>query len=348
MCHQGHYPLDERLGLRPNQMSAELERLAGLVGVQMAFDKGSQVFEELTLVSLSDHSLDKSAQAYGREVDQVEQDWQTTAADQATQLKRKRETRPVLRLYGAMDGAMMHVRGDQEHPWRELKIGAWFQARGRPPQTPDGQWRIQAENITYFADVCKAQAFGELLWASGLQRNADQAVELIFIGDGAAWIWRLVDQYFPQAIQIVDWFHACEYLVAVARAAFSETKKRQDWLTTNRTALWKGQLDAVINACQAHVQPDRDPDDDPAQQAVTYFTNNRQRMDYPTYRHHGYQIGSGTIESAAKQIVSQRMKVTGAIWNLKSARLVAKARAAFLSDQWHDLAARRTHLNRAA
>jgi hypothetical protein len=71
-------------------------------------------------------------------------------------------------------------------------------------------------------------------------------------------------------------------------------------------------------------------------------------MDYPTYRKHGYQIGLGTIESAAKQIVAQRMKVTGAIWNLESARFVAKARAAFLSDQWNALAARRTHLNRAA
>jgi len=347
-CHQGHYPLDDRLGLRPNQMSAELERLAGLVGVQTAFGKGCELLEELTLIRLSDHSLDKSAQAYGREVTQVEQEWQAAAADQAIQLKRKRDARPVLRLYGAMDGALMHIRGDEDNPWRELKIGAWFQAKGQPPKTPDGKWRIQAENITYYADVCEAQTFGELVWASGLQRNADQAVELIFIGDGAAWIWRLVEQYFPAAIQIVDWFHACEYLVDVARVAFPEAKTRQDWLTTQRTALWHGELDTILEACQAQVQPDRDPNDDPAQKAVTYFTNNRSRMDYPTYRNNGYQIGSGTIESAAKQIVSQRMKVTGAIWNLDSARLVAKARAAFLSDQWDDLAARRTHLNRAA
>lgn len=347
-CHQGHYPQDERLGLRPNQMSAELERVAGLVGVQTAFGKGSKLLEELTLVHLSDHSLDKSAQAYGREVEQVEEEWQAAGADPATQLKRKREARPVLRLYGTMDGALMHVRDNEENPWRELKMGAWFQARGRPPKSPEGKWRIQAEAITYYADVCEAQTFGELVWASGLQRQADQAVELIFIADGAAWIWRLVEHYFPDAIQIVDWFHACEYLVAVARAAFSEATKRQAWLTTIRTALWNGQLDIVIAACQAHVHPERNPDDDPAQKAVTYLTNNRSRMDYPTYRKNGYQIGSGTIESAAKQIVSQRMKVTGAIWNLDSARLVAKARAAFLSDQWGDLAARRTHLNRAA
>jgi hypothetical protein len=347
-CHQGHYPLDERLGLRPNQMSAEVERLAGLVGVQTAFGKGSQLFEELTLVSLSDHSLDKSAQVYGQAVENMEQGWQAEAADQEVQLRRKRNARPVLRLYGAMDGALMHIRGSEDNPWRELKLGAWFQARGRPPTTPDGQWRIQAENITYFADVCEAQQFGELLWASGLQRNADQAVEMIFIGDGAAWIWRLVEQYFPQAIQIVDWFHACEYLVEVARAALPETHQRQAWLTTIRTALWHGELDIVINACQAYVHPERKPDDDPAQKAVTYFTNNRHRMDYPTYRKHGYQLGSGTIESAAKQIVAQRMKVTGAIWNLDSARFVAKARAAFLSNQWRDLATRRAQLNRAA
>jgi hypothetical protein len=347
-CHCGHYPLDDRLGLRPNQMSAEVERLAGMVGVQTAFGKGSQLFEELTLISLSDHSLDKSAQAYGHAVDQVEHQWQTEAADQAHQLKRKRDARPVLRLYGALDGALMHIRGADDNPWRELKIGAWYQATGQPPTTPDGTWRIEAKHITYYADVCEAQAFGELVWATGLQRDADHAVELIFIGDGAAWIWRLVEQYFPDAIQIVDWFHACEYLVAVARHAYSDATTRHAWFTSVRTALWDGDLAAVIDACHAHVRPDLKAEDDPAQQAVTYFTNNRQRMDYPTYRANGYQIGSGTIESAAKQIVSQRMKVTGAIWNLESARLVAKARAAFLSDQWHDLAARRTHLNRAA
>jgi hypothetical protein len=341
VCQQGHSLLDERLGLRPNQMSAELERLAGLVGVQTSFGKGSQLLEELLLIKLSDHSLDKSAQAYGREVEQVEQEWQSEAADAETQLKRQREARPVLRLYGALDGAVVHVRGDKQNAWRELKIGAWFQARGQPPKSPDGQWRIQAENITYYADFCEASTFGNLLWASGLQRQADMAVELIFIGDGAAWIWRLVEEHYPQAIQIVDWFHASQYLNNLARHAFPDVTARQHWLETTRTALWEGQLDMVIDACQAQIQSQLAAEDDPAQQAVTYFTNNRQRMDYPTYRANGYQIGSGTIESAAKQIVAHRMRVMGATWNLDSARAVAKARAAFLSQQWNYLATRR-------
>lgn len=72
--------------------------------------------------------------------------------------------------------------------------------------------------------------------------------------------------------------------------------------------------------------------EDAAQQTVTYYMNNQHRMNYEHYRKQGYQIGLGTIESAVKQIASQRLKVSGAHWNLDSARSVAKARAAHLSD----------------
>lgn len=80
-CHQGTCPLDQALGLRPNQMSAELERLGGMTGVEISFGKGSQLFESLTLVKLSNQSLDKAAQAYGREMEKVEQEWLQDARD---------------------------------------------------------------------------------------------------------------------------------------------------------------------------------------------------------------------------------------------------------------------------
>jgi hypothetical protein len=71
-------------------------------------------------------------------------------------------------------------------------------------------------------------------------------------------------------------------------------------------------------------------------------------MDYPTYRANGYQIGSGTIESAVKQIASQRMKVSGACWNVQSARMVAKARATFLSGQWDRIVSQRKFVPKCA
>jgi ribosomal protein S14 len=341
-CHRGTCPLDEALGLRPNQMSAELERLGGMTGVETSFGKGSQLFEALTMVCLSNQSLDKAAQAYGREMERVEQAWQQEAHDPEKLAQRKREKRKPLRLYGSLDAAKVHIREDKEHPWRDLKVGAWFEARGRPPRQPDGEWHIRAENITYFTDICPANEFTNLFWATGVQRNANLAQELVILGDGAEWIWNLVAENFPDAIQIVDWFHACEYLTPVAKAAFKDTQKQAAWVEKVKTDLWHGRVEAVIVACEACLNPDRE--DDPAQKAVTYFHNNQDRMNYATYRQNGYQIGSGTIESAAKQIGLLRMKVPGAIWNLDGARYVAKARAAYLSDQWAFLAQRRSHL----
>jgi len=347
-CHQGHFPLDEQLGLRPNAMSAEVERLAGMVGVQMPFGKGRDVFEELTLISLSDHSLDKAAQVYGAEGERQEQEWLTAAMDGDELRRRERDHPRPIRLYGTLDGGRVQTRAPrgEEQPWRELKVGAWFTAKGQPPKKPHGKWSIQAQDITYYADIAQADEFGQLLWATGVQRDAHLARELIFLGDGARWIWDLVSLHFPHAIQIVDWFHACEYLAPVAKLAFTDKHKQKHWIEQVKTALWDGQLDDVIAACTQHVDPQRE--DDPAQKAVTYYTNNRHRMDYPAYRANGYQIGSGTIESGVKQIATQRMKVPGARWELHNARLVAKARAAFLSGQWNDLADRRKLLPKCA
>jgi len=303
-------------------------------------------------VSLSDQSLDKATQAYGQEVAQREREWQAEAHDQEALLRRQREKRPPLRLYGAIDGTTVHTRKEtneeEADPWRELKLGAWFSTASQPPRTPDEEWTIQAKDIQYYADICEPEQFGELLWATGVQHNAHLAHELIILGDGAKWIWRLVDEHFPHAVQIVDWFHACEYIPPVAKAVFQDEKQRQDWIDQVRTDLWAGRVDLVIKACSELVNPHLAKDKDPAQKAVTYFTNNRQRMDYSTYRDNGYQIGSGTIESAAKQIGLLRMKVPGARWNLASARFVAKARAAFLSGEWDVIAARREKLGRAA
>ena len=341
-CRRGHYPLDQALGLRANAMSAELERLAGMTGVQLPFGQGSDLFAELTLVGLSDQSLDKAAQAYGTEVEEVEREWQAAARDEETLLQRKREERPPLRLYGAVDATKVHLRGEEEDPWRDLKVGAWFEARGRPPKQPDGDWQIEAEQVTYYTDICASSAFSKLLWSSGVQRHAQLARELVFLGDGAEWIWNIVAENFPDAIQILDWFHACEYLMPVAKAAFDDEAQQEAWIQETKTALWEGRLDEAIAACWALADERREKD--PAATAATYFQKNRKRMDYPAFRAQGYHIGSGTIESAAKQIGTQRMKVPGARWNEQSARRVAKARAAFLSGQWPSLARRRARL----
>jgi len=339
-CGRGCHPVDRRLGLRPNAISAELERLAGMTGVALPFGKGRDLFEALTLNSLSDQTMAKATQAYGATAMEREQSWQALAQDPDKLHRRQQEHRKPLRLYGAIDATKVHIRGEDDHPWRDLKVGAWFEARGTPPKSPDGEWRIQAENIFYYTDICPASVFGSLMWATGVHHHAQLARELIILGDGAEWIWNLVDEHFPGAVQILDWFHASEYLMPVAKAAFSAEKAQNDWVSQTKQALWDGMINEVITACLDLVRIE--DSSDPAFVAARYFDQNRQRINYPAYRQQGYQIGSGTIESAAKQIGMMRMKVAGAIWNEDSARKVAKARAAYLSNEWDTLAAYRT------
>lgn len=342
-CQHGHYPLDQQLGLRPGQISAELESLTGMTGAQLPFGQSSQLFEALTLVSVSDQTVAKATQAIGGEVQSQEIEWIVQSRDEVWLQEQQRLAQHPQRLYGALDAAKVHIRVEKEHPWRDLKVGAWFTTTVEPPQNPDDDWEIHATDISYYCDICEASQFGELLWATGCQRQAQLAQELIFLGDGAEWIWNLVREHYPEAVQIVDWFHATEYIAPVASAAFATEAQQQAWIKQVRTHLWDGELDSVIAAFERFTDHHRAAE--AASKAVTYFTNNRQRMDYPTYRAKGYQIGSGTIESGCKQIVSQRLKVAGAIWDLENGITTAKARAALLSGQWQAISARREHLS---
>lgn len=337
---------ERRVGLSVDRR----ESLAGMTGSQLPFGQGSDLFEALTLISLSDHSLAKATQDIGSEVCTQEQEWIEKSHDEAWLQEQARLAEGPQRLYGSLDGVKVHVRGDTEHPWREVKTGAWFTPTQDPPQSPDEEWEIHATDLSYYCDICEARRLGDLLWATGCQQQAQLAGELIFLGDGAEWIWHLVQEHYPEAIQIVDWFHATEYIAPVAKAAFTTEAEQQAWSKSVRTALWEGELGRVIRAFKAYTA--HPSAGEAARKAVTYFTNNGHRMRScpsdrrdPEYRAKGYQIGSGTIESGCKRIGTQRLKVAGAIWNLDNAIKTAKARAALLSGQWQAITARRQHLS---
>lgn len=202
---------------------------------------------------------------------------------------------------------------------------------------------MRAGAIEYCTDIAPSQAFGQLLWGTGCQRHAERVLELIFVCDGAPWIWNLVTRYYPSAVQIVDWYHAADCLRRVASSVFSAEPQRSAWLEPALDQLWAGNVLKVIAACQAVAARS-----DEARRAVGYFTDNQHRMRYAHFRAHGYFIGSGTVESACKQIVAHRLQRSGAQWHVAGATQTAKARAAWLSGSWDALAYRRDRLPMAA
>jgi len=349
-CGCGKAPVDERYGIEPGKVTAGLANLVGLSGIDKAFEDGQKWLKSFLLFEVSENTIRAETEQLGGLQRQMDEALVEVMQDEVQLQKREgAQKQAPERLYGSIDAAKVRIepRDEQEkglagrENWRDLKIGCWYQGeivptRERSTRQKDQAQRegtvIRAKNKTYFCDIAPADEFGKLLWATGCSVDADHARVLVFVCDGAVWIWNLVEQHYPHAVQIVDWYHAEDHLKRVAEEAFSLPEQRQAWLNEVTEDLWQGRVELVIAACE-----DFSKHSDLARQAVTYFNNNCERMRYANFRAKGYLIGSGVVESGCKQIVSQRLKLPGAQWNLDGAILTAKARAAWLSGKWQSL-----------
>lgn len=359
-CHRGKAPLDEQFGLQPGAVTAGLALLLALAGIEFSYDQSSQWLEAYLLFEVSENTVRTETERMGELQEQQEEHLIEQSRQPEDQLARKRQGQQVpARRYGSMDAAKVRIeprpRQGQAKPahedWRDLKVLCWYEVESVPPAQRSVRQRekvardqpaLRARNIRYHCDITEAEEFGKLLWATGCQVNADLSQELVFLADGAVWIWNLVHTYYPTAIQIVDWYHAEEHLEGVAQAAFPPGLERDLWLEDAKRTLWEGQVEAVITACQALAGRC-----DVARKASHYFYTNAERMRYDRFRAAGLMIGSGTVESGCKQIVSQRLKLPGAQWMVAGAVRTAKARAAWLSGQWQALSDHRSALHLA-
>jgi len=339
-CGRGIAPLDHQMQIEPGQLSRGVVPLLALLGTQTSFDEAKKLVKQLLMLDISDNSIRKATNIMGTVQNGIELQLKGNSCSSAFLKRRERiEKSAPERLYGSMDGVLIPVDND----YYELKIGSWYTVNPVPKRQWPSRYKqrvgqmeaLKATAIEYYSDTARAPEFSGLVWGTGCRRLADRAKELIFVADGAKWIWNIVDENFPNAIQILDWYHAVEYLTPIAHALLPEKEEQEKWLYEMKTHLWLSRTKTVIDACLELAQNTRVAK--VALEAVTYYSNNLKRMDYVHFRNQGYLIGSGTIESGCKQIGTMRMKRSGAQWTENGAKLVAKARSAWLSGQWESL-----------
>ena len=326
-CQRRWYALDEQENLRAGRASCGMRRLLGLAGVTVSFEEAQRHIREYLLVEVSINTIRSEIQHIGGMQSQRERKWLSQSQDLDYLQNRERQSAGIERVYGSIDGAFVPLA----EGWKEEKTVCWYEAGQRY-----GSKGLRAINLHYYTSMQEAATFEELVWATGLQHCVDQAKELIFVCDAAAWIWKIIEHYFPDAVQIVDWYHACQRLYSVADTLAGYTEQgRLSWIEHVKTLLWEGDAFAVIQILRNLLN--NHPDCETLQGALTYYENNQSRMDYAYFREQNFFIGSGPVESACKQIVSARLKRAGARWAKSGASAVAKARAAWLSHHWDDL-----------
>jgi hypothetical protein len=227
---------------------------------------------------------------------------------------------------------------------REVKVGTVF--THRKPDQPDQRPERDYDSTTYIADIVCAKEFGTRLRAEAIRRGIGTAKTIVFLGDGAAWVWELARVNFPTAICILDYYHACEHLTLLSQALYGEgsplAKRRfRQW----RKALLKDKIEQII--AQAKIDlPARAQSRKVAKKQIGYFQRNKSRMRYQTFRQAGYFIGSGVVEAGCKTVVGQRLKQSGMLWSRKGASHLLVVRCALLSGWFESFWKHRSNLAR--
>jgi hypothetical protein len=304
-CRRGEKPLDTRLKIEPGEMSQGLKPLLALLGIQTSFDEAAKLAKEFLLLDISDNSIRQATQWVGQKQQAREKKW-IKLSDWRHYLNHpaRCQEKPPRRMYGSIDGVLVPTQAE----WRELKTVCWYEVTPISARQWPSRYKarlgeleaLKATHIRYHTDIQEAESFSQLVWATGCHYLADQAQELVFVCDGAQWIWRLIAENFPDAIQILDWYHAVEYLTPIAQALYKDEDQQTEWLETMKEHLWSSRTQTVIDSCLPLAKQAATAE--PAAKAATYFQNNLARMDYAHFRQQGYFIGSGTVESGCKQI----------------------------------------------
>src|SRR5215471_18368424 len=317
-CHTTSYPLDEELGLGEEHEQGRLREKLALVAVLAPYHQAPQVCQTLLGSARYASSLRRIAL---REAERL-----TTSAHQHTLRQREQD-----RIYLQIDGQLCPTReprqGPEDQGYREAKaVVAFSQADVA---------EVSKERHELLAKVLKAQitdceSFRALVADVYRQARGPQAAEVIVLADGAHWIWNLVDDLLPHAVQILDFSHAKHYLWEAAKLIYgAESALVRPWVKEREALLFADQVAQVITHLQRFV--DLAPDLEPI---IHYFQYHQTRMHYGTYRQRGYFIGSGAIESAGKQLTAARIKGAGMRWNVSALNALLALRCVFLEQSW--------------
>jgi hypothetical protein len=218
-----------------------------------------------------------------------------------------------------------------ETPWREPKllVIAELDEKGRKKR--------KCKPI-YEATMGSPEDLYGLLKELCINLYLKSAKEIVAIGDGAGWIWNLIERLSQEMrikgklTEIVDWYHAVEHLSSIVEAHTRLTEKeRQIWLKKLKSLLRAGKHRMcklqVEKATRTHKLPE-------LSKRFSYFDNHWERMRYDRYEKNQQPIGSGIVENAIKRVINSRLKSTGTFWKLENVEKILPLRCILLSGRW--------------
>jgi hypothetical protein len=320
------FPLDERWQLTNSVYSAGCaQQMVWLSGL-LPYEHCQAVFERIGKLHIPSSSIWRRTQQYGAFLEAQAQHQHGQVSVERVVLPDARQDHTQQKGI-SLDGGMVNIR---EEGWKEFKVGTVFdveQRLERDERTGELVERAHGVNMAYTAVLGAVDQFAPALWAVAVAHQVPTARDSSVSADGAEWIWNLVADYFPDSVQIIDWYHATQHLASAAKALYpTDEQKAQRWFTLRCDDLFLGTLSRIIKPLEQHGLADQ----------AHYFQVHQRRMQYQDFQELGYPLGSGTVESGVKQFKT-RLTGPGMRWSRLAAQRMLIIRAAVLQDNFDAL-----------
>ena len=324
-CGHGFFPRDRHLGMEGTWLSPGVVRMTGSAAGRVSFAEASDLLVELAGVRVGAKQVERTAEALGMDGTGVPVRKTETVGRAGKQVDGSAKTREVKLVLVWTAETLDRKTGAPERDAGSVSCSAAIESAASRDSDPE------------------PSVFAQRVRGEAERRGFSLARRRVVLGDGAAWIWRVAEEEFPGAIQIVDQYHAREHLWTVSKAFHGDDPDRVSaWAEARCTELDQGRLDDLMDALRSAASCEE------ARRCLQYVERNRDRMRYADFRAAGLCIGSGVVEAGCKTVVGNRLKRAGMHWTVEGANAILALRCCMLSGRYEEFWEHRSTLGSKA
>jgi len=320
---QRFFPLDRALGLLRGSYTPQVQEAITRLSSRMTYGEAQEEVGLLWKVEISKGGMRHVTMCHGQVADALVVQLEATATAPTAQPEQ---------MVMCTDGAMVQLTSGE---WREVKTVTFgefrpcWDARERKVVT-------RTDQISYFSRVEAMEAFSRSALVEWHRRGGENAHTVVAVQDGAQWIQSFIDYHCPQAVRVIDFAHAQEYMAAVGRAIYgAETDAFRQWYGRMSKQLGHQPPQRTVNELQLlqRQHPDH-PETEAIELAIRYLQKRLPMIDYPHFRRRQIPIGSGIVESGHKVVMQRRMKQAGMRWAEANLNPMLALRLALCNQTW--------------
>lgn len=279
-----------------------------LLGQSKVFAEASEMCKELLRLDVSSTQIQRVCKHYGALIDPL------ISKNIESCISKLKDVKRDDNVYVMVDGSMVFTR---DNAWKEIKLGRIFNQNKIIPINKNRNELVESVYVSHMGSVHE--------FFPKLERHLVGYNNKVMIGDGAKWIWNWVESNYPGATQILDFYHAKEKLVILAKHQFRDNQERKLWVKQQTDRLKNDEVENVIEMVKA-TRAKNEKAKEAKHTLINYYIEHADRMMYKTYTDQGLLIGSGPIEAAHRNVLQQRMKLSGQKWSVKGANAIANLR----------------------